>query len=72
MSTGKAINTVEIDGKVVHITDLSPAQLCDQWCKRQRELKDLYEINRMANSGWKGLVLSLLGIHLPDRSHVFV
>jgi hypothetical protein len=49
-----------------------PAQLCDQWCKRQRELKDLYEINRMANSGWKGLVLSLLGIHLPDKRTVFL
>lgn len=72
MSTGKGINTVEIDGQVVHITDLSPEQLCDQWAKRQRELNDLYEVNRKANSGWRGFILGLIGIRLPDKNVYFL
>ena len=69
MTTGKGINTVKIGDQVVHISDLSFDQLCVQWAKRQRELNTLYEANRKAKSGWRGLVLSLMGIHLPDRTN---
>ncbi|MBL4898750.1 MAG: hypothetical protein JKX76_03765 [Colwellia sp.] len=72
MVSGKGINTVHIDGKVIHITDLDSPTLCEQWSKRQRELNDLYEINTKANSGWKGLVLKLLGITLPDKKGGFL
>ncbi|MGK0269851.1 MAG: hypothetical protein ACI88H_000484 [Cocleimonas sp.] len=31
MISGKSINTVEIDGEVIHIPDLEPNILCDEW-----------------------------------------
>jgi hypothetical protein len=68
----KGANTVEIDGEVIHITDLAPDVLCEQWTKKQRELKDLYRINSDINNGWKGWVLSLLGINLPDKKGVWL
>ena len=67
MSTVGGINTVLVDGKYIHITDLSQQQLCEAWSKQQRELKELYRINADANQGWRGFILSLLGIYLPDR-----
>jgi hypothetical protein len=72
MHSGKGINTVEIDGKVVHITDLEPNALCEQWSKRQRELNDLYKINFDLNNSWKGWVLRLLGINLPDKKGIWI
>lgn len=68
MTTGGGINTVKRDGQVVHITDLDSQALCTEWAKLKREVNELYEINRRANAGWRGAILSLLRIRLPDRS----
>jgi len=72
MITGKGINTVEIDGEVKHITDLDPATLSSEWAKRQRELGELYRINAEANKGWRGVLLGLIGVHLPDKCTIYI
>lgn len=66
MSVVGGINTVKINGEIVHITDLEPLQLCNEWSKL-KEINDLYTINARANSGWRGLVLRLIGINLPIK-----
>ena len=66
------INTVKINGEYVHITNLDHQTLCAEWAKRQREISDLYDVNKKANQGWRGIVLSLLGIHLPDRNVIIL
>lgn len=68
------INTVLVDDEYIHITDLDHEQLCTEWAKRQRELKDLYAINSKINKswfGWKVVLLRLLGVSLQDRSVKF-
>lgn len=70
MVTKGGINTVNIDGQYIHITDLDKNTLCEEWAKRQKEITGLYIINSKANQGWRGLVLSLIGIHLPDRTAI--
>ena len=72
MISGKGINTVEIDGEVIHITDLEPDVLCEQWSKKQRELNDLYKTNSDLNNSWKGWVLKLFGINLPDKKGIWL
>tara|TARA_R110002033_G_scaffold135713_2_gene175252 strand:- start:17415 stop:17723 length:309 start_codon:yes stop_codon:yes gene_type:complete len=72
MTSGGGINTVEINGKVIHITDLEPALLCEQWSKKQHELEELYETNFGINNSWKGWVLKLLGINLPDKKGIWI
>ncbi|EJW9057451.1 hypothetical protein OC180_004404 [Salmonella enterica] len=72
MSTGRGINTVIVNDEVKHITDLDDVTLCQEWSKLKREIADLYLINKKANSGWKGFVLRLLGINLPDKSGVLL
>ncbi|WP_459446890.1 hypothetical protein [Erwinia amylovora] len=72
MSTGRGINTVIVNDEVKHITDLDEATLCQEWGKLKRELADLYSINKKANSGWKGFILRLIGINLPDKSGVLI
>lgn len=64
MITGGGINT----GQYVHITDLDSKALCAEWTKLKHELNELYEINRKANEGWRGVILSQLGVRLPDRN----
>ncbi len=64
---GDGINTVRINGEVKHITDLEPATLCLEWTKLKNENNELYEYNKRINSGWRGVILRLLGIHLPDK-----
>ncbi|MEY7395835.1 hypothetical protein [Pantoea stewartii] len=68
MSTGRGKNTVVINNEVKHITDLDNVTLCQEWNKVHDELNDLYLINKKANSGWKGAILRLLGINLPEKS----
>lgn len=69
---GRGINTVLLNGEVKHITDLDQDSLCAEWAKRQREINELYETNRRANQGWRGLILRLIGVHLPDKQTVFL
>ena len=70
MATVGGIHTVLIDGTHRHITDLNKDMLCDVWAKRQRELNELYSINASANKGWRGVILAMLGIHLPNRNGI--
>lgn len=64
------INTVKINGEYVHVIDLDPQTLCAEWSKIQREIADLYAINAKANEGWRGMLLKLMGIHLPDKNGI--
>lgn len=68
MISGRGINTVVIGGEVKHITDLDEVTLCNEWSKMRREINNLYDANRIANSGWKGFVIRLLGIKLPEKA----
>lgn len=49
------INTVNLNGEVKHITELDDLSLCNEWTKIKEENNHLYEINREANRGWRGL-----------------
>lgn len=64
---GGGINTIQVRGERVHITDLDPVTLCRVWAERQRELNELYEINLRISRGWTGAILALFGVHLPCR-----
>lgn len=67
---GGGINTVVVDGERVHITDLDPVRLCAEWSERQREINAMYEANRRAYQGWRGVILRMLGIKLPEKHGV--
>ncbi|ENN6236919.1 hypothetical protein AB9W54_004303 [Salmonella enterica] len=71
-TTGKGINTVCVNGEVKHITELDELTLCNEWSKLKRENNELYEVNRIANSGWRGFILRLIGVSLPDKHGVFI
>ncbi len=45
MLTGNGINTVTVNGKVKHITELDDITLCLEWTKLREENNRLYEIN---------------------------
>ncbi|EFW4512415.1 TPA: hypothetical protein JLM68_004253 [Escherichia coli] len=68
MNTGRGINTVVIGDELKHITDLDEVTLCNEWAKMRREINNLYAVNKSANSGWRGFVLRLLGIKLPEAT----
>ncbi|WP_223699381.1 hypothetical protein, partial [Escherichia fergusonii] len=68
MLTGNGINTVTVNGKVKHITELDDITLCLEWTKLREENNRLYEINNQANRGWRGFILRLIGVNLPDKS----
>lgn len=51
MITGNGINTVTVNGKVKHITELDYITLCLEWTKLREENNRLYEINNKANRG---------------------
>ncbi|EEC4828087.1 hypothetical protein G4L91_004673 [Salmonella enterica] len=72
MKTGNGINTVCINGEVKHITELDDLTLCNEWSKIKEENNRLYEINREASRGWRGFILKIIGINLPDRRTVFI
>ncbi|HCI4281973.1 TPA: hypothetical protein NO555_005358 [Klebsiella variicola subsp. variicola] len=65
---GRGKNTVIINGEVKHIADLDHVTLCQEWNKLTKEIDALYSINKKANSGWKGSILKLLRINLPEKS----
>lgn len=67
MITGNGINTVTVNGKVKHITELDYITLCLEWTKLREENNRLYEINNKANRGWRGFILRLIGVNLPER-----
>lgn len=69
--TGTGINTVRIGDEVKHITDLDALTLMHEWSKLKKENADLYGYNRQVNRGWRGFILRLMGIHLPEKN-VFV
>lgn len=63
MITGNGINTVTVNGKVKHITELDDITLCLEWTKLREENNRLYEINNQANRGWRGFILRLIGVN---------
>ena len=65
------INTVTVNGKVKHITELDDITLCLEWTKLREENNRLYEINNQANRGWRGFILRLIGVNLPDKRTEF-
>jgi len=68
MTTGLSITSVKINGQIKHISDLNPLELSNEWRKRQHELNELYKINAEANAGWRGFLLRIIGVNLPDRN----
>ncbi|MDI5545539.1 hypothetical protein MJL92_22255, partial [Salmonella enterica subsp. enterica serovar Cerro] len=64
--TGNGINTVRINNEVKHITELDPVTLSLEWAKLKNENNELYRSIKEANSGWRGFILRLIGVHLPD------
>ncbi|ECC2537966.1 TPA: hypothetical protein L4592_005874 [Pseudomonas aeruginosa] len=71
-NTGNGINTVHLNGEVKHITELDDLTLCNEWSKLIRERNELYNINKAINAGWRGFILRLIGVSLPDRKNVFI
>lgn len=69
--SGEGANTVIIHSEVKHITELDALTLCFEWSKLKKENKELYRINQEANNGWRGLILKLIGIYLPDGERIF-
>ncbi len=57
--------------KVKHITELDDITLCLEWTKLREENNRLYEINNRANRGWRGFILRLIGVNLPDKRTEF-
>ncbi|STU60802.1 Uncharacterised protein [Klebsiella pneumoniae] len=67
LMTGRGINTVRIGDEVKHITELDALTLMHEWSKLTKENADLYDYNRQVNRGWRGFILRLMGIHLPEK-----
>ncbi len=72
MKTGQGINTVRINGEIKHISDLDPVTLSMEWTKLKNENNELYRCIREANSGWRGVILRLIGVRLPDGRTVVI
>ncbi len=72
MVTKLGITTVTIDGQNKNILELNPLELNSEWIKLKHEVNDLYEINEKANQGWRGVILRLFGVNLPDRKGVIL
>ncbi|MCI1029618.1 hypothetical protein [Pantoea dispersa] len=70
--TGTGVNTVRIGGEVRHITELDATTLSIEWSKLKTENADLYIYNRKVNQGWRGFILRLIGVHLPDKERVIL
>lgn len=70
MVTRGGINTVFVGGEYRHIAELDEKTLCEAWNNRHRELGALYAINRKANQGWRGVILKLIGVNLPDKNTI--
>ena len=72
MMTGTGVNTVRIGGEVKHITELDATTLSNEWSKLKTENADLYGYNRKVNQGWRGFILRLIGVNLPDKEQVII
>jgi hypothetical protein len=72
MNAGAGINTLWINGEIKHIFELDELTLQAEWAKLKKEIDDLYQINAIANSGWRGIILRFLGISLPDKRTIFI
>lgn len=70
--SGEGINTVRINGEVKHITELDPVTLSLEWTKLKNENKELYRCIDEANSGWRGFIIRLMGIRLPDGKTISI
>lgn len=70
MMTGTGINTVRINCEIKHITELDAITLSNEWSKMKNENADLYRYNHQVSQGWRGFVLRLIGVHLPERDRV--
>lgn len=70
--TGNGHNTVRIGDEVKHITELDAMTLTSEWLKLKTENADLYAYHRKVNRGWRGFVLRLIGVHLPDKERVIL
>ncbi|MDI5530377.1 hypothetical protein MJI67_22505, partial [Salmonella enterica subsp. enterica serovar Cerro] len=70
--TGNGINTVRINNEVKHITELDPVTLSLEWAKLKNENNELYRSIKEANSGWRGFILRLIGVHLPDGKTISI
>lgn len=66
--TGAGINTVILNGKATHITELDPMQLCEEWTKLSRKNHELRHCISSMNSGWRGAVLRFICVGLPRAS----
>lgn len=67
MIRADGINTVRINNEVKHLSELDILTLCSEWSKLKNEINERYQINQTANSGWRGLLLRLIGVYLPDK-----
>lgn len=72
MKTGTGVNTVRIGDEVKHITELDDTTLSYEWSKLKTENADLYGYNRKVNQGWRGFILRMIGVHLPDKERVML
>lgn len=70
--TDNGINTVRINNEVKHITELDPVTLSLEWAKLKNENNELYRSIKEANSGWRGFILRLIGVHLPDGKTISI
>ncbi|HHQ6236906.1 TPA: hypothetical protein ACSRG2_004993 [Klebsiella pneumoniae] len=69
---GKGINTVRVNGEVKHISELDPVTLSIEWSKLKNENSELYRCIKEANSGWRGFILRLIGVRLPDGKAICI
>jgi hypothetical protein len=72
MVTKLGITTVTIDGQNKNILELNPIELNSEWIKLKHEINDLYEVNAKVNQGWRGIMLRLIGVNLPDRKGIIL
>lgn len=70
--TGSGMNTVRINNEVKHISELDSETLSLEWNKLKNENNELYRCIKEANSSWRGFVLRLIGVHLPDGKTIVI
>lgn len=70
MMIGSGINTVHVNGKVKHITELDSLTLSHEWAKLKNENSSLYSYNDQVNQGWRRFVLKLIGINLASKKRI--
>lgn len=50
--------------------ELKQVAIMHEWSKLTKENADLYDYNHQVNRGWRGFILRLMGIHLPEKNRV--